>query len=192
MSEFRYNGKHRCGQRISLVSPVRKGGLSVTCPNCQQRAWLKRVQGEFNPDHACDERCLNAHGNKCVCACGGANHGKNHGIAQVVAVDRREREEREFNEGFKPVRVAQFVGEVGKHITGEVTLRKRRLLQPSTVLFDFYTNDGDRITWFCPDYAIPEWGQEEGWKGTIRARVKAHEDHPQYGKQTIVTYVEEM
>lgn len=204
MSEHRYNTKCYCGQRLSLVSPVAKWGIAATCPNCNRRAFLKRVKGTFNPDHKCDDRCLNAHGNVCVCACGGANHGKNHGIAQVVAVDRdtgshnplrhpTPEEIEKFNAGFvstpPPVKPVGHLGEVGGHITGEVELVNRRPLDNDRFLFQFRANDRTRISWFVPDQYAPDW--QVGWKGTIRAKVKAHEDHPDYGKSTVVLFVEE-
>lgn len=188
MAEYRYNTKHYCGQRLSLTSPVQKGGISATCTNCGKRAWLKRVKGEFNPDHKCDVRCTSAHGNKCVCACGGANHGRDHGITQVVAVESGRNEERgaPYGEGHY---TRKHLGEEGKHITGEVTVRTRKLISAS-ILYVFVTKDGDTIKWFAPSFADPQW--DEGYQTKIRAKVKRHDTHPDFGKSTIVTYVEEI
>lgn len=37
----------------------------------------RRISFGINPSlHKCDARCMNAKGNNCECACGGANHGK--------------------------------------------------------------------------------------------------------------------
>lgn len=188
MAEYRYNTKHYCGQRLSLTSPVQKGGIAAICPNCNKRAWLERVKGEFNPDHPCDSRCTGAYGNKCVCACGGANHGRDHGITQVVAVERDPGYSNQM-QVVKP-REGQFLGEVGSYITGEVSVRANHTISGDRSLVTFRTNDGDGIKWFVPDYAAPDW--EIGKKLTIRAKVKRHETHPDFGKSTIVTYVEEI
>lgn len=39
---------------------------------------LAAVNGRYVPDHRCDARCTGATGPACDCACGGANHGKDH------------------------------------------------------------------------------------------------------------------
>lgn len=37
----------------------------------------RMVERKANPsNHRCDDRCLNATGTKCECACNGANHGR--------------------------------------------------------------------------------------------------------------------
>ena len=37
------------------------------------------VNGELNPEKACDARCLGATGPACSCECGGENHGGKYG-----------------------------------------------------------------------------------------------------------------
>lgn len=188
MSDHRYTGRCRCGQVLSFISSVEKNGLQVGCPSCGKYPWLKRVQGEFNPDHKCDIRCTSAKGNVCSCACGGANHGRDHGGTHVVAVTGRTLSGNREN---YPAREAQCLGEVGKHITGEVTLRTRRPIANDRFYFRFTTNGNhDRIDWFVPDQYAPDW--QEGWTGKIRAKVTKHVDHPQYGKSTTVIFVEEV
>lgn len=59
-----------CGQRMMAVGAK---GLLWPCLT------LTAVKGKHNPNHECDARCLNSKGHICECACGGANHGKNHG-----------------------------------------------------------------------------------------------------------------
>jgi hypothetical protein len=179
MTEFRYNTKHTCGQRLSLTSPIEKHGIAVTCPSCNKRAYLERVKGTYNPDHKCDPRCTGAHGNTCTCACGGANHGADHGIQHVVAVTERS----------AVVDTPRgHLGEIGERFTANVRLNRVKRLANGRYLFQFRTGNDDRITWFVPEQYAPMW--EEGWKGTISAKVKAHEDDPQWGKATIVLYVE--
>ena len=51
------------------------------------------------------------------------------------------------------------------------------------------TANGDRIKWFCPGHADPEFTL--GSTLTVRARVKAH-DEWQGTPETIVIYVEEV
>lgn len=95
--QVRYNGKCRCGQRLSLtktaVSP--RDVEWVTCPESRDRVMLRKIEGTYNPDHPCDARCTSAHGHICRCSCGGANHGADHGIQEVVAVEAKQRPEAE-------------------------------------------------------------------------------------------------
>lgn len=182
-TEYRYLGQCSkahggCGQRLSLVLPEKKSVHWVTCPSCSNRAMLKRVEGEFNPDHKCDIRCTSARGHTCRCACGGANHGADWGMTALVAVD---------TPAAAIPKTGKHIGEVGKHIKGEVTVTERRALDKS-VLYTFTTNGGDTIKWFVPTQYDPSF--EVGDKFTIRAKVKAHEDHERFGKSTIVVYVE--
>jgi hypothetical protein len=90
----------------------------------------------------------------------------------------------------------EHVGEVGKHIKGEVTVERKRVAHPdgpdsTLVIYTFAAANADAIlTWFCPGQYDPEWSA--GSTRTIRAKVKRHEDHERFGKSTIVTYVEEV
>jgi hypothetical protein len=165
------------------------------CPNRHKVFPLKAVKGTYSPDHKCDARCLNAKGHDCTCSCGGANHGRGYAVevtaacpdpatcavGGICATPGAEREPR-------------HLGEVGKHIRGEVTVERARETHPdgpdsSLVIYTFRTLEGDKITWFCPAQYDPAWN--EGETRTIRAKVKRHEDHERFGKSTVVTYVEE-
>ncbi len=175
-TEARFNGRCQCGQRLSTVGKPQWKGMHVDCPVCGVKTRLEKVRGTFKEDHKCDPRCTGAYGNECICSCGGLNHGRDHGITEVVMAAR------------EPKRERQFIGEVGKHIRGEVTVK--RVSHGRFTTYQFETKDGDRLTWFAGPAYDPEWKQGE--QHTIRAKVKTHEDHTQYGKSTIVTYVEEV
>lgn len=151
------------------------GGRDVfgRCTTGHKVFTLKPVKGTYSAEHQCDARCLNAKGYTCTCSCGGVNHGRGH-AAVVKAEDTHE---------------PGFLGEEGKHIVGNVVIKAIRELQDSR-LYSFVTDAGDSIKWFAPSFADPQW--EQGSRHKIRARVKRHEDHPQYGKSTLVTYVEEV
>lgn len=83
----------------------------------------------------------------------------------------------------------KFIGEVGKHIRGNVRVVRSSPLQNETVLYTFETDKGDFLKWFAPIYADPKW--ENNTQHAIRAKVKRHDDS--YGLiATIVTYVEEV
>lgn len=142
---------------------------------------LKQIKGTYSKDHKCDSRCLNAKGHDCTCSCGGANHGRGHAVTvheASVAPQAAPKVEK------------VFLGIEGKKITGKVRVERKRLIYYDATLVLFATLDGSaKLVWFAPSYV--EVPFEEGEEYTIRAHVKAHEDHPQYGKQTVVTYVKE-
>lgn len=50
------------------------GNPKEHCPECGKRVLGHWVVAE-QTDHECDDDCLYAHGTKCYCKCGGANHG---------------------------------------------------------------------------------------------------------------------
>lgn len=185
MSEFRYTGKCYCGQALSLVTEVEKPYVRVSCPSCNRSPSIPRIEGTFNPDHKCDSRCTGAKGNICSCACGGANHGRDHGRTALVQVTSQAQHKETVR------RERQHIGEVDQFAKGAVRLLARRPLDNGKFLFSFETqNTGDRITWFVPDQYAPDW--DAGWEGTVRFKVIRHEDHAQYGKSTIVIFVEEV
>jgi hypothetical protein len=187
-TDHRYNGVCKCGQAISTVLSAPEGQARashwVNCPACGKRPRLVKVKGVYNPDHPCDARCTSAKGSECSCSCGGANHGKDHGVnntvvAQVISVYK------------KPVADRAYIGEVGKHIKGEVTVEKvlHNVGKYANTLVTFATKGGDVIKWWAPARTQPEaW--VEGYSFTLRAKVKRHDDGD-YGKETIVTYCEE-
>lgn len=149
------------------------GGVVARCDKGHRVFPLRAIKGTYSPDHQCDARCLNAKGHTCTCSCGGANHGRGHAVAVVSVTEE-----------------PKHLGEVGKNITGEVTVTERREL-PNSVLFTFRAvNTNAILKWFAPSYAAPEWDQ--GNRLTIRGKVKKHEDHERFGKSTVITYVEEV
>jgi hypothetical protein len=142
------------------------------CPQRHKVFVLNRIKGTYSKDHKCDARCLNAKGHDCTCSCGGANHGRGH-TAVHVATEK----------------VQLLVGEVGKTIRGTAKVASKRDITDAT-LYTFVNPAGTvTIKWFAPSYANPDYaiGQEVNF----RARVKKHEDN-EYGKATIVTYLEEV
>lgn len=89
----------RCGTTYRL----RRAGL-FDCPECvvdpayveTKAAWMtlhpqghypaplvkaRPIKGRVSPKHECDGACTSAKGDKCVCACGGVNHGIDHAFA---------------------------------------------------------------------------------------------------------------
>lgn len=49
-------------------------------PKCQDHILRAHtVDGTYNPDRACDARCMGAVGPACSCSCGGENHGGKFG-----------------------------------------------------------------------------------------------------------------
>lgn len=188
MAEYRYVGQCApayggCGQRLSITLPVEKGVHWVNCPECSKRAMLKKVEGEFNPDHKCDVRCTSAKGHTCRCACGGANHGADWGIQEVVAVQ---------SSAPRQAPVGGHLGEVGKTIVQPVTVQsvRQNIGSTNSTLYTFVTDVGDTLKWFAPSYADPCW--LVGEKFTLRAKVKAHETHEKFGKSTIIIYAEQI
>lgn len=142
------------------------------CFNGHRVFVLNRIQGTYSKVHKCDSRCLNARGHTCTCSCGGMNHGR--GFAITLQIDAS--------------REPQFVGEVGRFITGYVTVVGLRSIRANadTTLVTFATDKGDILKWFAPSYLVTF---DQGDRFKIRARVKSHDDN-QYGKATMITYVE--
>ena len=67
------------GEARSVIKDGTALGVYAHCPTYGHKAFrLYQIQGKFNPDHECDQRCLQAKGNECTCSCGGANHGRGH------------------------------------------------------------------------------------------------------------------
>lgn len=158
------------------------GGTFARCPNRHRVFFMKVVKGTFSKDHNCDSRCLNAKGNDCTCSCGGANHGRGHVAAMVY----------EASEAI-PEAPKRFLGEIGKHITGEVEVQYKRLVegQYKSMLYVFVTLDETAIIkWFAPLQYDPNF--ETGQKLKIRAKVKKHDENERFGNATIVTYLEEV
>jgi hypothetical protein len=155
--------------------------LEAYFARCDQRHKvfpLNRIKGTYSKDHKCDARCLNAKGHECTCACGGANHGRGHAAVHHVA---------------SVVKV--HLGEIGKHIVGSAKVTEIRNIERyhpdnDSVLYTFVTPDGSAtIKWFVPMLYDPKY--EIGQVVKFRAKVKSHEDND-YGKATIVTYLEEI
>jgi hypothetical protein len=109
-TERRFNGKCRCGQKLSILvhrasvrftEPVNGARHStefvtddgqivldpgshfrpaVTCPECGASSRLKGVTGKIVASVECSAVCTNAYGGSCDCACGGMNHGAANSI----------------------------------------------------------------------------------------------------------------
>ncbi len=58
--------------------------VSRNCRACGWQCGWTAVTGKTNPDHKCDARCTGATGHDCECACGGKNHGADHGQGLVA------------------------------------------------------------------------------------------------------------
>lgn len=90
----------------------------ITCPDCGNKCTGELMYGVVNR-MVCDDRCMGAYGPKCVCGCGGVNHGgiwievldnvpaqfiedyrKDQERRQRVAEKKREKKEAERNKEF--------------------------------------------------------------------------------------------
>ncbi len=201
------------------VYQVGNYGRFARCTNRHKVFPCKLVKGTYSKDHQCDARCLNAKGHTCTCSCGGANHGRGHVATVTDASTLPERAildgktdlevamigagvtlpsgpglldmvaqavVRENPELVKPLR---HLGEVGKHITGEVTVDALGEAFNKTLYTLKATNGGHVITWIAPEYADPQW--PIGKTFTLRAKVKAHKFYKNV-PETQVTYAEEV
>lgn len=185
---------------------IGNGQVMGRCPSRHRWFSLKRIEGTFSEAHNCDSRCLEAKGWKCTCSCGGMNHGRGHAATIVAeapsAAPKAERVDTLVQEThYVPVPptgpqevptstpVGRHLGEVGKHIVGDVEVIGRFMLKTDAVLYIFKTQTGDIIKWFCPDYADPGFTIGDTLK--LRAKVKAHDAFNNVN-QTIVTYAEKV
>jgi hypothetical protein len=183
------------------VYRVGNNGCFARCTNRHKVFPCKLVKGTYSEAHQCDARCLNAKGNDCTCSCGGANHGRGHvatvtqaselpGRTQGSVRDALVRRAVETDPSLTPARpLGRHLGEVGKHIKGEVKIA-RVLKLVNSMLYKFITEAGDNIDWFVPHTYDPGW--DEGRTLTIRAKVIRHESHERFGNSTVVIYVEEV
>lgn len=63
----------------------RRASEDSHCQACGAYHWNgKRIEG-FTTDHKCDDRCTEAKGFRCECACGGKNHGKGFLVCEPLA-----------------------------------------------------------------------------------------------------------
>jgi hypothetical protein len=81
---------NKYGRKVNILGRVingffRPASEDFECFACGAWRWNgKRVQG-FVTDHKCDDRCTEAKGIRCECACGGKNHGKGLLVCLPVA-----------------------------------------------------------------------------------------------------------
>jgi hypothetical protein len=62
---------------VRTVEPRFRGRLSFcSCPWCGVQVQVFRVDAVAVPGRPCDQACMVAMGAKCMCSCGGANHGR--------------------------------------------------------------------------------------------------------------------
>ncbi len=153
--------------------PYRVGnwGIFARCDKGHKVFRLKQIKGTYSADHKCDARCLNAKGNSCTCSCGGMNHGRGHAVTLTASREPR------------------FLGEIGKHIRGSVTV-EGIWPRESSKLYTLRTNDGDKITWWVRPEFDPQWEKDD--QLVIRGKVKDHRDAGRFGKETVLIYVEEV
>jgi hypothetical protein len=184
------------------VYKVGNNGFFARCSNRHKFFAVKAVKGTYSPDHKCDARCLNAKGWSCTCSCGGANHGRGH-VATVVNASELPAKPPHpgmmhapgHSERVIERTAGRHLGEVGKHIRGEVMIESKRVMHPggpdtTLTLYTFITEAGDTIKWWIAGQHDPQW--EQGKTLTIRAKVKRHESHERFGNSTVVIYVEEV
>ena len=83
--EYRtYTGGRSSGHLFRIQEDIPGARMHIlqehdyTCPACgRTRTESNLIKGHVS-DHICDPRCTGAKGHDCECACGGANHGKDH------------------------------------------------------------------------------------------------------------------
>lgn len=161
------------------VYRLERGRVLGRCTNGHRVFSLRRIKGTYSESFKCDSRCLNAKGHDCTCSCGGANHGRGHAV-QTQPVRDTEMTARE-----------RHLGEVGKYIVGTARLIRKYTREGGShpTIYTFTTLDETaRIVWFAPYYADPDLNEGENF--SIRAKVKRHENDPNYGKTTVVTYLQ--
>jgi hypothetical protein len=159
-----------------VVYHVGNWGRWAKCPNGHKNFKMHTVKGTFSDKHTCDARCMNAKGHECTCSCGGANHGRGYAAPAPSTSNTAST-------------VNEFIGEVGKTIRGTATVEGKRELRNGSILYTFRTKTGSVIKWFVPGQYDPNFDQTS--EVTFRAKVKAH-DEGDFGKSTIVTYLEEV
>jgi hypothetical protein len=182
------------------------------CTNGHKFFPLHQIEGTYSEDFKCDSRCLNAKARKCTCSCGGMNHGRGYAV-QAVPLDtkdvrpgpltvkdtsyRQEAPERE-----EVTYPKQHIGEVGAKVYFHAMLTERREVSAhNTTLYTFTTEWRSPITneflgeamikWWKPDF-VDDPGFELGEVYKLKAKVKSLDDSSQWGKSTIVTYLEEV
>lgn len=69
----------RTRRHVTYEGKADGSGCHVDLSCCGAQVTMKAVIGTRNADVPCDERCTEAKGHKCECACGGRNHGAGHG-----------------------------------------------------------------------------------------------------------------
>lgn len=184
MTTNRYIGRCQYGCKANLSTEIESNASThkVDCPTtgCSRYVILRKVEGEFNPDHKCDVRCTSAKGHTCRCACGGANHGSDWGTnPATVMVETPER----------PTGI--HIGSEGKFITGEVILTKiirNGNMAPTKALYEFSAVNTDAtLKWWAPKAYWPDW--VEGDRIKLRAKVVCHETHERFGKSTVVMVI---
>lgn len=191
----------------------------VRCPEGHKPFKLYRVEGEFSEAFECDARCENAKGHTCKCSCGGMNHGKayavqpseivhveNSGAAIANAKFRSPREggtieDRSWNPEEqkgepayeRPRRLEKvFVeGAEGdeREFLGKLIAKKDTT---NSTLYTFAVKVGQHeaiVKSFVPSFAIPDPDPEVRDMVEFTAIIKEHQDHPDYGKSTLVNYL---
>jgi hypothetical protein len=77
-----YRGDHWVLEAGNAPAVSDYGGelvLRTACPGCGGYLGLHRLRGVLNRAKKCSAKCTSATGHDCECACGGKNHGSNHG-----------------------------------------------------------------------------------------------------------------
>lgn len=161
--------------RPGVLYRLNDGGYFARCANGHKVFRMRQIEGTYSESHKCDSRCLNAKGHTCTCSCGGANHGRGYAVNAMPVANPE----------------GAHLGEVGKHIVGNVVVAGRRedVGRYHSTLYTFLTESGATITWWCPPAHDPHF--EQGKRFKMRAKVTRHDDDQRFGKVTVVTYVEE-
>lgn len=180
--------------KISGMAYRTQSGVFARCNQRHRVFLLKPIKGTYSEEHKCDSRCLTAKGWKCTCSCGGANHGRGHAVTAHKAADASS--VALLKAPPKPPK--RFLGEPDKFIKGTARVSRATDCAGSrpTRLYTLLSQDESAvIKWFAPANT-PEFRQhgelEVGETVTFRAKVERHEDHPTYGKATIVTDLKEI
>ncbi len=197
-----------------------RSNLLARCPHKHKVFRLYQVEGEYDPDVKCDGRCEGARGRKCVCACGGMNHGRGHAgtvenvskphVATCVrgmsylpqaAVDanRDDKAQTELDAledseyaDYERERTPQeaLFGEVGDTIRGYAKVTHKQDVSDATMYLFRANVEGSYGT---IKWFSPSYANPDFEKGnelTFKAKVKRHETQ-KYGNTTLVTYFEQ-
>lgn len=79
-AQIEEDASQACGQSFTGWYRIEDGkkvywNSDARCPICRRNRKTGNLKVTFVATHVCDDTCKNAKSDKCVCSCGGKNHG---------------------------------------------------------------------------------------------------------------------